>query len=437
MNFFDFLLVSVLKGIGAVIKAVFLIGWNLVAYLINTIVIKHTFKEVEKHNLIARNIADGGQITADSVFPNGFESQVFISGGKRDSRTELLCAGIKNTPLNHPLVIIHRGNTKLESSLYNSYANIVNDSNPCYDPFYLRTDSEIQDIILNAVPDDYHLEYSVSDYIDGLLMFLKLKGARPTLQGLIHCPHSELINIISTQISKGRIDPRCGRQIIQKLTSGQSERYKLEKFFRELEQECSSLLYHPSKNNLPCCDMLSSVYDGKRFVINVETFSPILMNILFSQIQLLNQRYSSLNVIIDDIILQTDRIAIKNFIERPNCNLIISTTDLNAMLANDDSFFHTVFSNTAQKFIFNHNSSVSALKISENIGTYSKKEIAQGMDEVKFTLNAPMLIGIPKHHAISEKDVPRVTTDDLQKISEREFFRFNISENKWEHLEIK
>ena len=48
-----------------------------------------------------------------------------------------------------------------------------------------------------------------------------------------------------------------------------------------------------------------------------------------------------------------------------------------------------------------------------------------------------MLIGIPKHHTISEKDVPRVTTDDLQKMSDRDFFKFNVSENKWERLEIR
>lgn len=429
----DWIFILLIKGIVGFFKACILLSWNATAFLYNNHIVRKTIRQVERENNRNRGI-DQINISLDSIFQNGFMGNSFISGGDKSLRSELLYSGIINSSF--PSLVMHNSDMMLANQLNGRKSIVIGRNSNNFDLFFLRSDAEIINMIIESAPKSYHLDLSASDYIQGMLMFLQSKKIRPTLHRLASCPYSELIGNINAQISKGQIDAKIGRSIIMKLNAGQSERYKIEKYFHDLENECRGMNFDPKSSN--CTDIESALTSGINIIIDFGgVICPLFTNLIITQIRDIKRKLSRVSIIIDDIPLNTDESIVRELIEKTTNGLIIASDDINLMFQNDESLFHTFFSSCFSKMILHQHNAISAKRLSDQVGTYKHKEVKQAIPETAFQLATAIPLGVPVHHIIDEKDEPKISTDTMQKMGKDKAFLYGYNANEWNELNIE
>ena len=429
----DWFFLLLIKGIFGFFKACFLLSWNATAFLYNNHVVRKTIRQVERENVQNRGV-NQISVTLDSIFQNGFIGNTFISGGDKSLRSELLYSGVVNSSF--PSLVMHNSDAMLANQLNGTKSIVIGRNSNNFDPFFLRSNDEITNMIIESAPKSYHLDLSASDYVQGMLMFLQSKRIRPTLQRLASCPHSELIGNINAQINKGQIDAKIGRNIIMKLNAGQSERYKIEKYFHDLANECRWMNFDPNSSNYT--DIEAALTSGKNIIIDLGgVICPLFTNLILAQIRDIKRKLSGLSIILDDIPLNTDESIVRELIEKTTNGLVISSDDINLMFQNDESLFHTFFSSCSSKMILHQHNAVSAKRISDQVGTYKRKEVKQAIPETAFQLATATPLGVPVHHIIDEKDEPKISTDNMQKMGKDNAFLYGYSASEWNELNIE
>lgn len=350
----------------------------------------------EQRNIKKRGVVEYKPSEIGGFFPaSEVPENTVISGGDARIRAEAVGA-FSMLAAHHqlPVVILHCGNRELEQYMLDLFSGtgligIINGMNPCYEPFWQKTSREISQMIMESAPKDFEMKMSQRTYLEGMCAFLAAKGIRPSYHLMSTCPHGQMFLKIDEAIMQGKMDQAKGQQIKMRLMAGQSEYYKIENYFYDLEAQIQDILWKRQPiipgQSMPPVNILSTL--GNRGILLVDvvsTANQLLLNLMLSELRLAVQKGMTLCCVLDSLEV-SDNEYLRRMIEQnaDRCRLAICSRDIYASVNADDKLFNVILGKSRKNIIFTHSSNVSATKWSEVIGSYDKEEISRSYSKSK------------------------------------------------------
>lgn len=418
-----------------------IVFWNAAIGLINLIIERHNKKIIEKNNQIRRGIDDIPSLTHKAVFNDGCMKTAVVSGSNKSVRAKLLSEAIQYAHcMNRKVVVLHKSDKELEQrigSMLGNSAIIVNDNNPCFDPFYHRTDADIIRMVNYVAKKEYTLNEEMRYCIEGILAYLKEIGKRPSLQILTTCPYNDLPDKLDKRVNAGKISDVKAENIRSMILAGQKEYIKVKGFLDDLKSQSKSIVYGANRTQ-NCYDILKAFQENRVILFDLSVGRKrLLLDILLSQLEIASDKYSDISVVIDDITVETNHETMRSFldIKTTTCTYTIATDDLYSMLCSDKNIFHTVIGNSDKKIIMQHSPNKSAEEWSNTIGYYEKIESSSAYSKGKTKGGVSLFPSYNNNQTTTyiTKREPIVKSEQIQKLKENEVFFYDKSQNKLFH----
>lgn len=405
----------------------------------------------EQRNARSRGVTEYKPSEIGGFFqPSEAPGNTVISGGDEQTRAEAVGAFCQLAAYYQiPAVVIHSGNRILEQYILNLFAGtgmvgIINGMNPCYEPFYGKKSREICQMIMESAPKDFEMKMNVRTYIEGMCAYLAAKGLKPHYRLLATCPHGQMFLKVDEAVQNGTMTPEQGQNIKSRLMAGQSEYYKVENYFYDLEMQIDNLLWRylpavPGQNKMQPVSILGTLGNRGILVLDVGSVSnQILLNLMLSEIKLAIQKGNPLACVLDSLEVG-DNVYLKKMIEQNSrCSLAFSSQDVYAACNADEKLFNTLIGKSVKNVIFRHSSNVSATKWSEGIGSYDKEEVSHSYSRGK-TSNPIMLFPSTtstQSMNVSMKREYIVKPEQIIRMKNREAYIFSRSVNELAHTEL-
>lgn len=202
---------------------------------------KKTIQKINKMNDANKRIVNLGHIYPDSILPEQEPTaNVCITGGTQEARNSLILQNCKQSVANGvPIIIIHEGNYHLEYDVKKAfqgkcYCRTVSRSEPFYEPLMRLNDQEISNLIIDASKEGDMIETDGLLYLRSISYMARKKGINPYTRMLSTFPYSQAQVVISGLEAKGLINSTDAASLRNDVTTGSSERSKIDKFFSEL-----------------------------------------------------------------------------------------------------------------------------------------------------------------------------------------------------------
>lgn len=413
--------------------------WNGMMSIINRLIEGHNKKVIEENNRISRGVIEENRISAANAYDDGCIKNSIISGSENFVRAELIAEAVKYCDsLNQPMVILHESDQELENAICSSIGNIaviINDLNPCFDPFYNRSDDEIVKIITETAKKSYGAKDNVRYCIKGMVGCLRAAGRIPSLKSFATCPYKELYGKVDSLINAGRITQNVGEQIKSDLMKGQDEFAKLESYFSDLLYQAEPIIV--SSRNTVVYDVIRTISERKIVAIDVgSSLNTLLIDVILATLKIAISK-TMVSVVLSDITIDSNHESLKKFVCTKNkrCALALSSSDLYAITCSDEKVFYTVLGNSEKNVIMQHNSAVSADKWSKAIGYYDKTEssytYSKGKTQGGISLFPSYNVNEATNYATKREEI--IKTEQIQRMQNNEMYIFDRSQNQLIH----
>jgi len=329
-----------------------------------------------------------------------------------------------------PVIILHERNTELENELEATFGRtgmytVINEQNPCYDPFYNIDSGEVEDLLFKSTLRDRAIAATGSYYIQGIADFIHAKGKILSTRIFITCPHDHLFDKIDETEKKKAIAPETAKKIKSALMQGQSERGNIERFFRDLESSGKSVLYQ--KNTSRDRTNIKEIAKQQKilsFDISV-TGNNVLSNVALSEVENIALSGRKFVLIIDDIVLDSNEKMVKLVKESGrNYTVTISADDIFSVVGGDAKIFDSIVGKAEKCFIMRQSSGKSSEKWAEVIGHYEKEELTQSQGN-HMTFKGGFGYGANNSYNVNIKNDYIVKPQEIQHMNNNDVYIFD------------
>ena len=356
---------------------------GLMVALINRRRAINAIKRVQEENIENQGITRYSPSNIEAFFDeNELVGNMAFSGGLNSIRCRAVTRAIECAYLQgFAIVVLHCNDQELENTFISTfgqqYINIVNAGGSYYDPFYGKSNNDINRLVLTSGTKDVKIESPGRYYLDAIGDFIRAKGILPYLNMYVTCPHMQLIDKTNEQESKGVFSSEQAQSIISKLMQGETERSNIEAFFERLSRQAGGLI--PRYEQLQFSMNVTEAFQKKEiFSIDVQNAAnSILINLVINEVEMELEAGRKVLVIIDNIALTSSE-QLQELTKRSgsNCCIVVSSDDVFSLFNGDENSFYSFMGKSSKTILSKHASAYSCQKWSEYIGSYDKHEIS-------------------------------------------------------------
>lgn len=353
---------------------------------------------------------------------------VMISGGIPILRDRAVLGSLQSAVANGiGIVIIHAGNSMLESMVQQHYPHSVvfNRSTSIYDPLIGLSNAEINRMIQAAALKQAEIPSAGQYYIEGMTEFIRSKNIPPYCEMYITCPHLELFDKVDDAEAKGYINSSLAQKIKTYLMQGQMHRSDVERFFNILRHQTQGLL--ANKLNLSRAKSLQMAIRNREIsIIDIgSNANDLLLNLIFEDIASAVNNGRNVFIVMDGIkISASDKV--EQYIRNSGSGVytVISADDIYSSLNADDSLFNACIGKTLKSIVYQHSSSVSCTKWADTFGFYDKKEVSKTYSSGQSYQSAfsiipgqaegeSIIVNIKRTHRVLPEEINHLNKDEV------------------------
>lgn len=388
---------------------------------------KKTIQKINKINDTNKRIVNLGHVYPDSILPEQEPTaNVCITGGTQEARNSLILQNCKQSVANGvPVIIIHEGNYHLEYDVKKAfqgkcYCRTVSKSEPFYEPLMRLNDQEISNLIIETSKEGDMIEADGLLYLRSISCMARKKGINPYTRMLSTFPYSQAQVVISGLEAKGLIDSTEAAALRNDVTTGSSERSKIDKFFSELISQCEIVA---GKGQLARSASISEcIRNNGVLSIDVGTCSKkTQLSFIRAELEKCVKDGKAVRVVIDAMTL-ADSPMMLDFLRKTHAMFwwTLSTPDINALVNGRKNL--TSWIALTHKTIMFANSLGTSEALSKELGDYDFIEVTNthggGTDLGNFGLH----FGATDSLQTSTKREMVVKPEDISTLGDREFF---------------
>lgn len=345
---------------------------------------RRQLRAIDEGNMARRGVVEYAPSQIEGFFDvNQPLGNVIASGGDNNVRCRVVaaaaaCAATQGVPV----IVLHCGNMTMErqlSSMFTgaSFFQILNRSNPIYEPLTGLNDGEISQLLVQSGTGLTAIPSGGKYYIEALGAFLRAKGIDPYCKMFFTCPHQKMAQAVDAAVQAGQFSAADGQQIKSLIMQGQTYRSAVETFFSRFEQQAGHILCGKSQ-----IGKRTSLFEAaKRKMVTIVDVAAdtndLLLNVVAAEVERVLASGIPLCLVIDDISLASNegvarllRSSLSTFWR------VITARDFYSMVGSNDSVFSDITNNAQKLFIAAH-SGVSCTKWAQLIGEYDKDEISK------------------------------------------------------------
>lgn len=345
---------------------------------------RKTVRNIDRANEIRRGVVRYEPSDIEAFIERDNEvGSYLVSGGISYNRTRTAASvAVCGIAQGLPVVVLHEGNRELETWIKQTSAGFqkgcyVSSTNPLYDPFFNRTNTEICSLILNSVGTGQVIEPIGQQYIEGITRFIKSKNIPPHCDMFVRTPFDELYDKIDEAVNLAHISSAEATQIRNYLMQGQSEKSSIQAFFSQLSREGAGVLANKSaRNNV--VNIREAVNNAGLLMIDIGSSSKeVLLNIIVNEINDVLAKGSKVVIVIDGISVNANK-ELANLIRvKPaKCLLTLVSEDIYSMLGADEGLFQTTVGRANKCVVFSHFDGISCNKWSDVFGQYEADKVS-------------------------------------------------------------
>lgn len=401
---------------------------GLIVALVNRRRTNKALRQIEEANIENRGIIQYQPSVIEAFFDeNEPINNMVFSGGLNIIRCRAIARTIECAVYQgfHP-VVIHASNYGLEQELVSifgsQYVTVANKGNPIYDPFYKKTNADIDRLVLTSGTKGAEVNATGRYYLDGISDFIRAKKITPYIDMYITCPHIDLLDKVNTLEAQGKISSAEARRITSEIIQGEMERGNIENFFSRLSMQAAGILADKSQL-LYAANVKLSAERKQILAIDINsTTSSIFINMIANEIEMELEAGRRIAVFLDGIPIQSSE-SMQNLIKKSggNCCITMSSDDVYADFNGDDNGFYSYMGKCSKVILSKHSSAHSCQKWSDFIGSYDKHEIT-----TTFAENANYVgqwgMGATQTANVNVKRENIIKSEDLLRLNPNEVF---------------
>ncbi len=403
---------------------------------------KALLQRVSKENNNNKNITYCPPTRIEDFFDaNDCISNIAFSGANQYLRNRALKCTIQNAVnQGYGVVVLHQGNTELESELkyITSSITVFNRTSSNYEPFIGLSNSEIFRMVQDSAVQCCDMKGASKYYLEGVTEFIRGKKATPCCHMYITCPHLTIVDKVDTAETKGVLNSTVANKIRTLLVQGLDQRCDVENYFNILENQGRGLLA-TSKSLNRALNLRLLLKRKEVGIVDISSVNNrlILNLIMCDMMNAYNAGYPFLLVV--DGISITSNVLLQQYVENSGYNSfsVISNDDIFASVNGNEKILFSVLAKTSKSFIGQHVSGQSCEIFAKHIGQYDKKEIDTSYMQTKqyqsmFSVIPGQMEGSGIH--VSSKKEYRVTPDEISKMDYNEFYLMESKHNTLYHV---
>lgn len=391
---------------------------------------RRQIRDIEVHNERARNVSVYHSSPIEAFVVRNRRGNILVSGNNRSIRNRILCVSAYNSCLRKkPVVILHCGNSELESMIAAAYSGetepyIINTGNPIYDPFVDLAKEDISQLVISSSGNANKIERIGGTYINGLTDYLLARGRRPIARSYIKCPHDEILTRVMAHRTSGVISEKDATHINTEIMQGKTEQGNVEQYFRVLSTQASCILAQKADHAI---SIRKAIEEDETIMIDlVAASNNLLVNVFLQEIRDAMSRGKEFLLVLDSVPIDASESLgqlIRNY--SSSCNFVYSSADAYSDTQSTANVFETMLAKANAVFVMQHNSAQTNKKFSEYFGEYQRIEVnttyASGDTYATY---GQVLPGSSNSDIISTQRVnkPRVEERDIATLSYDELY---------------
>lgn len=355
------------------------------------------------------NTAALDYIWGSSSDPEG----IIVSGGRQLDRVHALIPFIhKSQTRRIPVIVLHTGNTDLESMLFN-YGNsvdFISRSSAYYDVFRGLPVEDIAYLLYETMPQN-STNPSAESLIHAMLEILSRTTGNITIQNLASFPLLSLKAQIDGMHNSGQLTSDEYAEINRYYMSGSGEIDSVRIFLNKLNRQAEGVY---GKLCTRSCNIKRTLKQNGIVAIDVGTAgNDLLLSLVINHLLFLQAQGREFSVLIDNISFSMS----SKLSELTRCKTFaVSSNDFISSLYGGEKRGEDLFSeltgNIGALVLLRHASGTSCKKWSDHLGTYNKIHIRYSLSQSSAFMNSNDSRGL----SVDERVEPRVKAETISKL---------------------
>lgn len=359
--------------------------------LLNTLIAenmkKKAIKNIYRSNEAKKNLVRYRPGDIEGFFERDLETgRYIISGGVPAMRSRaMISVAMCALSRNIPVVILHEGDEDLERGLqgsvqYTGNTFILNRRSQSYDPFFNRTNAEINNLILNSLTSDHAIGNSGGQYLEGITEFIRSKNIPPYCYMFLSCPYDVLFDKIDEALQNSRMTGLKAQQIRSLLMQGQNERANIQFLFSQLAYQGAGV-FSTKGTYYKAVDIKEAVKRNGLFMMDIgSSTNEALLNILINEIREIIANGYKIVLLIDGININANELLMKTiFAQSARCLTTLASSDVYSMLGANESLFSSLAAGADKCVVMQHTAGISCTKWAEFFGSYESNKVSESI----------------------------------------------------------
>ncbi len=350
-------------------------GWRFTDALIavlNAFKINKAKKEAAQKSEENKNIAHYREADLSYLLtPSTSRESMVISGANGCMRNLTLKRCLANCSQQaQPVIVLHSGNTELESYIATLPHSIVcNSRHKYFDPIRGFSYANLAEVLQKVAKDQFQTGPKFAKVIKTIY---DMQGGQLTYRNLVTCPFDNLTNVIQSRLTQGRITQDQYNRYNAAFLSGQDELDNLEYIVEYLKGKLSSLAD-------------DSIAAGKQSVLTAIQNNMIMsldigsvtnqteLNFILTSLTLALDQGCSATILLDNVIDIENKQLVQILTNPPSTvNFILSASDVCSLFGGKQDLFCACSGRADKILLFKHVSGENAKKWSEFFGDYER-----------------------------------------------------------------
>lgn len=351
--------------------------WSAILNLIfHPGVVSREKRNAEKANKKTRNVSGYTYVDIPAVLtPESYDNNMVISGQYPHYRTMVLKNALWNCACkSRPVIVLHQGNTALESFVSQKIPDsvIINSTSKQFDPFKDFELWDINKILMDVAGGHYNLNHAFQRLMN-VVYELKMKQATSAYKALTTCDLDLLYTVLDSKRKRNQITVNEYNKLNADLLNSQGEIITLSSLVWELKNRLSGIVGYTGDPH----SILSAVQAQKIMLIDLKAATnDTVRNLIFSSLALTADRGCQFSLVLDNVPFINNQHFI-NFITNipTNVSSIISADDYYSTFNNKQELYTTIRSRATKVFLFQHSDNNTCEKWADYFGKYDKIEV--------------------------------------------------------------
>ena len=338
--------------------------------------------DIVRSNETARDVNTYNNAEIESFLSNSSGGNVVVTGNNTDIRNHVICKEAWKCHRDRmPAVILHNGNRALESlfasNIYGERACIINGSNRIYDPFVGLDRMEIAELVINSGTKDHKIEHMGNSYIYALHDLIRFQGRAICTESFVRCLRERSLERVIEMAEAGTMPHYIAENISSLSAQGILEQGKIESYFNTLiSQGHSALAQERGIEN--AVSIREAIRQNKVVLIDVgATVNSLILDVMMYEIRKAMSEGYRFALMTDSISLAASEFYadMMTMSMTSGCSYVYSTQDVFIDTQRQQNGFENVTGQANVLIVLQHNSNISAERISQYLGTYRKQDI--------------------------------------------------------------